>query len=189
MKIFILSFFICAFASAADICSTAIDENNVQEHINFLLEKHFPELQNIKIKIENFESNAYFLQANLKKKTIFKEAHKRTYVIEVNQKLYACPPTPKGLRAILAHEIQHISDYLNMSSAEIIALAARYSTNKKFHTEYERSTDKKTLEKGFGKGLIDYRLWVYQWLSPKQLKEKKRFYYTPEEIETWMQQH
>jgi hypothetical protein len=189
MKILFLSLFLCSFVSAAEICSTPIDEKTIQNHIDFLIENHFPELQKIQIKIENFESDAYFLQANLKKKTIFKEAQKRTYVIEVNQKLYACPPSPEGLKAILVHEIQHINDYLNMSSVEVIGLAARYSTNKKFHTKYERDTDTKTLEKGFGKGLIDYRLWVYQWLGPKELKNKKRFYYTPEEIETWMQQH
>lgn len=78
---------------------------------------------------------------------------------------------PAGLTAILVHKIQHVSDYLKMSSVEMVAFGARYASDKKFHTKYERETDTKTLIKGFGPGLIEFRLWVYQWLSPKELKK------------------
>lgn len=188
MKAFILAFFLFGFVSAAEICSIPINETIIQKHITGIVETDFPELQKVKIEIKNFKSNAYFLQANLKMETLLNHPLKRTYVVEVNHKLYGCPPTTKGLVAILVHELQHVSDYTKMSSAEVVSFAAKYSTNKKFRTKYERETDLKAMEKGFGKGLIDYRNWIYQWLTPKELKNKKRYYYSPEEIQQWMEE-
>ena len=107
----------------------------------------------------------------------------------MNRKLYDCPPTPAGLIGILAHELHHIGDYLKMNSAEMIVFAAKYGVNKKFHTRYERATDEKALFMDHGPGLIEFRLWIYQWLSPKQLALKKRYYFTPEQIESWMAEH
>lgn len=188
MKYFLLSFWLCGFA-AAEICSPPINESTIQNHITFLQTNQFPELLQTQIKIENFTSDAYFLQANLKVKTVFKKPNRRTYVVEVNQKLYDCPPSPEGLQAILVHELQHVSDYLKWNSAEMMTFAAKYGMNKKFRTRYERHTDERTLLKGFGPGLIEYRIWIYQWLSPRELQNKKRYYFTPEEIEIWMEEN
>ena len=42
---------------------------------------------------------------------------------------------------------------------------------------------------GWGKGLREYREWIYTQLSGEDLIAKQREYYTPEQIEEWMGNH
>lgn len=148
-------------------------------------ELHFPELQDLNISISTFESGAYFLQAQPSLETIFKKTSKRSYEIQLNLRLLECPPDLISLQAILVHELEHVKDYNGWSSKKIIGHGLRYVTDRNFRSRYERQTDLKALVKGFSVGLMGYRYWVYQWLTPKELKLKKRYYFTPEEILSW----
>jgi len=95
----------------------------------------------------------------------------------------------ESIEAILVHEFEHIKDYDSMSSVKIGEMGSKYALSKKFRSKYERQTDVKALRKGLGAGLIGYRNWIYEKLSPKQLLLKKRYYLTPEEIATWMEHY
>jgi hypothetical protein len=171
--------------SIAQNCREPISLDEFNEQVLETRKNYFPELVNTKIKVTTFNSDNYFLQAQPEMKTIFNKTGKRTYEVQLNLRLLACPPEMDALQAILVHELEHVKDYESWTSTKIAGHALKYVTNNKFRTKYERETDLKTMLKGLSQGLIGYRLWVYQWLNPKQLKIKQRYYFTPEEILDW----
>lgn len=123
-------------------------------------------------------------------KTFFKLGHilkeKRLYYLDINTKIYKCAPPENAIKAIWAHELQHISDYKDASSIELIKLGLKM-IRKKTRSQYERATDFRTMERGHSEGLKEYRLWIYKRLTEKDLKIKKCYYYTPEEINRYLQ--
>lgn len=171
--------------SFAQNCSEPMSLESFQTLVLETQLKYFPEISSSKIKVSTFDSDAYFLQAQPAMKTILKKSAKRLYEVQLNLRLLACPPETSSLEAILVHELEHVKDYESWSSKKIASHALKYVTDNNFRAKYERATDLKTMEKGFSQGLIGYRLWVYQWLTPKQLKVKQRFYFSPDEIMDW----
>lgn len=179
---FALSILLSSFVNAAEYCSPKIDLNQFTDLLEKTIEEYFPELPSHSISVTTFKSNSYFLQTQPVAKTLFLNKKKRKYNVQLNLKLLDCPPSEESLQAILVHELEHIKDYAGWSSAKIIAHGIHYSTSLRFRTEYERSTDNKVLEKGLMMGLAGYRNWIYQWLTPKELRAKRYIYLTPEEI-------
>ena len=51
--------------------------------------------------------------------------------------------------------------------------------------DYERQTDEQALERGCATGLKAYRLWLYDRVDDETEAQKRRDYYTPEEIDAW----
>ncbi len=144
--------------------------------------RYFPELDKEIVSVTNFKSKDSFLQAQPVIKSLLKRKEKRSYTVQVNPKLLACPPSMEGLEAILVHELEHIVDYTKWSSARIVKHGAKYLLSRKFQIKYERETDRKVLQKSLHEGLAQFREWIYPWLNPKQLKKKRQTYLTPEEI-------
>ena len=184
LKTLILFFMISSRSFAAD-CLPPMPLEDFKLLVLNTREFHFPELHDLNILISTFESGAYFLQAQPSLQTILKKSSKRNYEIQLNLRLLECPPDLISLQAILVHELEHVKDYNSWSSRKIITHGLRYVTDRNFRSRYERQTDLKTLVKGFSVGLMGYRFWVYKWLTPKELKLKKRYYFTPEEILSW----
>ncbi len=158
-------------------------ERRVQE----IHKADYPELTRATVRVAEFESDDSFLQAQPARSSLFSEPLERTYEIQVNPRLFECPPTSEALSAILHHEFEHLVDYTEWSGLGIIGHGTRYVLSKRFRIEYERKTDLKTLKKGFASGLIAYREWLYPRLTPRQLEEKRETYYTPEEIREWLE--
>lgn len=175
----------CAWANQ-EICYPAITSSEFAEMVTRTKFLHMPNLVEANIAIREFESDAYYLQAKPDIKSLLSKKQDRKYFVEVNPKLYSCPPSMDALEAILVHELEHVVDYENMSALEITRFGVRYGTSKKFRAKYERATDEKVLKKSLGLGLIGYREWIYSKLSPKEILVKKRYYYTPEEIDEWI---
>jgi hypothetical protein len=173
-------------ALSQDLCSTPVTKEELVDKINEIKAQYFPELNQVELKLEILKSDAYFLQTCIHIPTALRAPLKRTYGIQVNENVFKCSPSSAAIKAILIHEISHINDYTKMSGGKLIRFALKYATNKKFRTRYERETDETALKGGQAQGLKEYRDWVYQWLSPKQLEIKKRYYYTPEEIDQWL---
>jgi hypothetical protein len=145
----------------------------------------FPQMKDLIIDLKTFNSDSYFFQANFPVKSIFSNPLKRKYQIEINPKLLNCPPSIEGLKAIMTHELKHIDDYLKLNRKDMTKFAIKFGLNKNYRAHYERETDIFALETNQKKGLKEFRQWVYQWLTPRELKIKKRFYLTPEEIDAW----
>ena len=173
-------------AWSQDRCSTSISKAEMRDLIEQIKNEHFPDLKDIDLQMKVLRSKAYFLQTFVKPTTIFRAPLKRTYGVQINEKVFECSPSHAAIKAILIHEIQHIQDYIGMGTFKFETFGIKYALNRKFRTRYERATDLAALKLGQAEGLKEYREWVYQWLNPRQLATKKRFYYTPEEIDQWV---
>jgi hypothetical protein len=169
-------------ASADVLCHPPMSLTSFNEILWRTKDAYFPELKNEKIILKTFRSDAYFLQAQPEIKTLIGKRNLRVYSVQLNLKLLDCPPSNDALEAILVHELEHVKDYTKWSAAKIAKHGFYYASSLDFKKKYERQTDKKTLEKGLHLGLAGYRDWVYQWLTPKDLKRKRFIYLTPEEI-------
>ena len=51
---------------------------------------------------------------------------------------------------------------------------------------YERATDEQAMDRGCAEGLSQMRDWVYTHCEGEVLEEKKRDYYSPDEIDAWV---
>lgn len=186
---FYLIVFLSGNASASAYCEPAITLEHFEQLLTHVKDEYYPELKDAPVEVATFTSDAYFLQAQPVKHTLLKKHSKRRYRVELNLKLLECPPTDGALQAILAHELQHVVDYEHKSATGVIGHGLKFVLNKNFREDYERETDLKTMQRGFAQGLKLYRHWVYQWLNPKQLETKKRYYFTPDEITEWQSQN
>jgi hypothetical protein len=148
---------------------------------------HFPELDRATLRVTDFKSEDSFLQAQPAGRSLFGDPLTRTYEIQVNPQLLTCPPSQEALTAILHHEFEHLLDYTGWSGLGILGHGARYLMSENFRIRYERQTDLKALENGHALGLIAYRNWLYDRLTPAQVAEKRRTYFTPEEIREWLE--
>lgn len=144
-----------------------------------------PALRGLTIQYAEISGASVFFQAGLDVTTLEAPPLERTYTIQYNPALFLDPPSRPAVGAILIHELRHILDYTEMSAEELSAFIAWYLTADDIST-YERQTDEYVLERGCGLGLIAYREWLYATIPEEDLEEKKKSYYTPEEIVAWM---
>lgn len=180
--IIIILFAALSAAWAGQECEPAITKENAEGLLQETRDRFFPELKSTRIRLDLFRSHAYFLQAQPIAKTLLKPRQHRRYHVQINQRLLDCPPSLDALQAIMVHELEHVVDYTHWNSARLLRHGIRYSTSLSQRIRYERATDQKVLLKGLHEGLAQYREWVYQWLTPKELAAKRKIYLTPEEI-------
>jgi hypothetical protein len=90
-----------------------------------------------------------------------------------------------GLRAIVAHELAHINFYESQSRMGLVSLVGLLLSS--FTTRFERKADLDAIALGYGPGLEIYRTWLYRNIPREAEGEKKRDYYTPQEIEAFLQ--
>jgi hypothetical protein len=144
----------------------------------------FGDLKNYNIELRSFKNDTsdYFFYTDVEK--AWKSSRFRTYVIYYNERILESELSPEALEAILVHELQHIEDYTQMNFFELAWLAFRYEVlgSEDLIIEFERDTDRRVVEKGYGKGLIQYRKWLYKNLKAEEIELKKKTYLTPEEI-------
>jgi hypothetical protein len=110
---------------------------------------------------------------------------KMHYIILVNPQFFVKNAPENGIRSILAHELAHVLYYAERSRFELLGLIKLSS--KDFAQKFERGADLEAMARGYGEGLIEYRKWLYQNIPPKNLEEKKRNYFSPEEIELMLE--
>lgn len=154
-----------------------------KRQIENIIDHDFPELRsrNIELRIFDHEKSFFFYTFVENALSLFSP---RLYIIRINRFIMDTPPPIEGLRAILAHELQHLSDYTKMTTVELGWLALQYQIrdNRSFIARFERRTDTKVVKKGFGEGLKIYRAWLYQNIPSESLATKKTNYLTPNEI-------
>lgn len=180
------------------VCGNIYTQSSINKIISELRVKYFPGLANISIELKTFDNDEYYLDTKFG--NIVKNAKKRNYSIRVNRKFLEenpnfCPPDKKSLRAILAHELYHIKDYVERGTFGMIGLGSKY-LSKKSRASYERSADERVLKLALREndldlidGLKGYRNWIYKKLDQKAFANKKYFYFTPKEIDDWISNH
>lgn len=174
--------------NSSELCPNTTNKKEINNIVNKLIAENYPKLldafKNNRIKIREFENDSYFLKTFFKLGHILKE--KRMYFLDLNKKLYECAPPKSALIAILAHELKHIQDYKDSSSLQLIRLGIKM-IGKRSRSKYERATDFHVMQEGMSEGIREYRLWIYKRLTKKSLRKKKCFYFTPEEINRFLQ--
>jgi hypothetical protein len=104
------------------------------------------------------------------------------YFVEVNPELFSRNAPADGVCAILGHELAHVADLSHGNRIRLFRLVRLVSRG--YTIRFERRADLDAIRRGFGDGLVSYRNWVYNNVSPAKAEEKKRNYFTPQEINT-----
>jgi hypothetical protein len=165
----------------------APDVPGLQQSLTAVQAELFPELSGVAVVLDPISSTTSFFAANVDLQTFDAEPRDRTYTVQYAEELFALAPPAAGVVAILAHELAHVRDYTGMDTDAFAAFALEYAGGDV--AAYERSTDEAALEKGCGTGLIEYREWLYAAVDDETEAEKRRDYYTPEEIQAWLDAH
>lgn len=147
--------------------------------IQEVVEESYPELLTEKIKVKTFRSQKTFFKAQFSFNR-YLTLRKLRMTILINPIVYSRNAPVEGLRAILAHELAHILYYKRKNRLQLLGLIGL--VNGGFNAKFERRTDLVAIERGYGIGLIEYREWLYQNVSEREISSKKRNYFTSEEI-------
>lgn len=144
----------------------------------------FPSLDGVEIGMVSNQSDTSYYAANLDLGTLADPPLERRYLLNWSELVLDDPPSRNATVAVLAHELAHIEDYLDMDGEELAAFGVWYATSDV--SEYERGTDLTSMEKGCAVGLIDFRLWLYDHVDAETEAQKRVDYWTPEEIAAWI---
>ena len=147
----------------------------------------YPELEGVAIDLTVGNREGDFFWAMVDVATANDPPRERGYQVFHDLDLFDDPPPHDAVVAILAHEIRHIADYAEMEAEDLGHFVYWYMTEDV--ADYERETDEHALALGCGPGLIEFRRWLYDHVDAETVEQKRRDYYTPEEIEAWMANH
>ena len=140
----------------------------------------FPELTRVDLKVRAFHSTSDYFRTRFSLPRFFLPWRMR-YFLEVNPDIATRQAPTDGVCAILAHELVHIAALSHGNRIHRLGLVRLFS--KRYTATFERRTDLDAIHRGYGDGLKNYRNWVYNHIPPGNLKQKKRNYFSPEEIE------
>jgi hypothetical protein len=140
----------------------------------------YPELKGADIRVRLFSSDRDFFRTRFDVAR-FLSGLKMRFFVEVNPKAFELRAPKEGLRAIMAHELGHVFDFTRGARVRLLGLVRLAS--KGYTARFERWTDLQAISRGYAAGLIEYRRWLYRNVPAKQLAEKRRDYFSPEEIE------
>lgn len=156
---------------------------SASERTGLLIERigtsSYPELQTTQIQARPFTSASDFFRARPRIPDFFVKKDLR-YVILVNP-TYELEVPEDGVEAIIAHELSHVAYLKQRNRLRLLTMVRLLS--KRFAANFERRTDLDAVSRGYGEGLKVYRHWLYQHISQKSLAEKRRDYFSSEEID------
>lgn len=139
----------------------------------------FPELASVDLRVRTFQSQSDYLRTRFSMFR-FLFVMRMRYFVDINPALFQQQAPPDGVCAILAHELVHVVS-LNRGNRirrfGLVRLLSKSSTVK-----FERAADLDAIHRGYGDGLKSYRNWVYAHIPADKLQEKRRNYFSPEEI-------
>ena len=140
----------------------------------------YPELRGADIQVKLFKSQSDYFRARFAVPQ-FLTGRRMRYVVFVNAAVFTRQAPEEGVRAILAHELAHVVYFRRRNRLHLFGLVRLAS--KEFTARFERWADLQAIARGYGEGLKAYRKWLYQNIPAKDVSEKKRDYFSPEEID------
>lgn len=158
---------------------TQIAIEKTEKIIQEVVEESYPELAIEKIHVKTFRSQKTFFKAQFSFNRYLTFRQLRMSIL-INPIVYSRNAPAQGLRAILAHELAHILYFKRKNRLQLLGLIGL--VNGGFNAKFERRADLVAIERGYGIGLIEYRKWLYQNINEGEISDKKRNYFTPEEI-------
>ena len=139
----------------------------------------YSELAHVDLRVRSFRSQSDYFRTRFSLSRFLLPMRMR-YFVDVNPALIRNRAPSDGVCAILAHELVHV---ISLSRGNRIRRLGLIRLLAKGHTtKFERRADLETIHRGYGDGLKSYRTWVYVHIPPSKLQEKRRNYFSPEEI-------
>jgi hypothetical protein len=169
-----------AQAAKPDAVATEAAIKRTRLIVDEVIKASYPELAKVDIKVKAFTDDADYFRT-LFSFNRFLLGRKMRYFVRVNPRLFAQAAPEAGIRAIIAHELGHVFDFQRKNRVKLLGLVRLVSKN--YTARFERRTDLQAISRGYGDGLKAYRTWLYQNVPAEKLAEKKRNYFSPEEIE------
>jgi hypothetical protein len=158
----------------------------VQQLVRDIRASSFPELSDVDVRVRSFTSDSDYFRARFSIVRFF-FAKKMRYFIEVNSTSAILTAPDAGVRAIVAHEFAHVTDYARGNRLHLFGLLRL--TNKKFRERFEKRADTEAVKRGYATGLKEYRLWLYEHVPARALAQKKKDYLSPDEIDALARKH
>lgn len=179
MKRFVIQLlFVLAIAANSFAQTDSIQKT--QKIISEVVKKSYPELKNKRIEVKIFQSESDYFRARFSYNK-YLTFQKMRYIVFANPQVFAKNAPENGIRSIIAHELAHVLYFAERNRFELLGLVSLSS--KSFTQKFERRADLEAISRGYGDGLKEYRAWLYQNIPQKNLAEKKRNYFSPEEID------
>jgi hypothetical protein len=85
------------------------------------------------------------------------------------------------VRSILAHELAHLEELSQGNRIRLFRLTGLLL--KGWTARFERRADLTALARDYGLGLKAYRTWLYDHIPAAALEEKRRDYFSPDEVD------
>ena len=139
----------------------------------------FQELAHTDLRVRLFHSQADYFRARFSVSRFLLLMPMR-YFVDVNPALFLGPPASDGTCAILAHELAHVVSLSRGNRIRRLGLIRLIS--QRYTVKFERGADLEAIHRGYGDGLKTFRTWVYGHIPRGKLQEKRRNYFSPEEI-------
>ena len=139
----------------------------------------YPELAHVDLRVRSFRSQSDYFRTRFSLSRFLLPMRMR-YFVDVNPALFQEQAPSDGVCAILAHELVHVVSLSRGNRIRRFGLVRLLSQGQT--TKFERRADLEAIHRGYGEGLKNYRNWVYIHIPPSKLQEKRRNYFSPEEI-------
>ena len=139
----------------------------------------YPELVDVDLRVRSFRSQSDYFRTRFSLSRFLLPMRMR-YFVDVNPALFQEQAPSDGVCAILAHELAHVVSLSRGNRIRRLGLVRLLFKGRT--TKFERRADLEAIHRGYGGGLKDYRTWVYVHIPPSKLQEKRRNYFSPEEI-------
>jgi hypothetical protein len=156
------------------------DDLSDEEHmLRELIAQSFPTLAHVDIRLKGFHSDSDYFRTSFSARR-FAFGMKMQYVVLVNREWRSRGAPIDGVRSILAHELAHVEDLSHGKRIGLLRLVGLASPART--ARFERRADLTAMARGYGGGLEAYRAWLYGHIPESKIAEKKRDYFSPEEI-------
>ena len=163
--------------SARDLAFDAV--NRTQDLVDQVITASYPELKGADIRIKPFRSRSDYFKARFGIPQFF--FARMRYLVFVNPRVFEQQAPEAGVRAIIAHELAHVVYFKKRNRLRLLGLMRL--TSNQYTVRFERRADLMAISLGYGEGLKEYRRWIYQYLPASRLVDKRRTYFSPEEID------
>jgi len=151
-----------------------------QALVESVIVSSFPELSRTDIRLREFQSKSDYFRTRFSVARYLSFTRMR-FFIEINPQVFALNAPEEGVRAIIAHELEHVVYLSRRNRLRLLSLARLGSAD--YKTRFERRADLGAISRGYGSGLRSYREWLYPNIPASAVAEKRRDYFSPEEIE------
>lgn len=166
--------------SPADSLENNIASKEIATLVESVRAASYPQLKDVEIALHPMRSDYIYFESRFTFPSFF-FGRKLRYMILFNPEAIARQVPPDGLRAIVAHELAHIDYFNRQSRMGLVSLIQLLWAP--FAARFERGADLEAIALGYGPGLESYRTWLYRNVPASRMEEKKRDYFSPEEIE------